>query len=214
MRSPARRPQHVAGERGLTLLEMLVTLVIVALVATILGQALAQLARVERLLESGQLRSATDSLRAEWVRDALAGLLPGGNERELVRGSEREIEGLSSAVPQIPAPGVARLHLRLVTDVGLNQTRLEMLREGKQAGDAVVLLRWPGPGGRFRYLDAQARWHDQWPLPAASAPGLQAEPTLPKAIALETGSENLGSLLAQPVVSSVPLPDRHRLEAM
>ena len=65
---------------GLTLMEMLVTLVILAMVAGILGQALGQLARIERLLEAGQLRSAVVSLRAEWVRGALAALIPGITE--------------------------------------------------------------------------------------------------------------------------------------
>ena len=59
----ARRRPSSLPTRGLTLLEMLVTLVIVALVAAILGQALGQLARIERLLESGQLRSAAAALQ-------------------------------------------------------------------------------------------------------------------------------------------------------
>lgn len=205
--------------RGFTLLEMLVTLVIVAMIATILGQALVQLARIERLLEGGQLRSATASLRAEWVRDALAALLPGSTEATRMHGSERELSGMSSDVPQMPVLGVAPLRLRLVSGAGA--TRLEMLPEGDPAPAAVVLLQWPGAQGRFRYLDAQGQWHDHWPMEFADVPlgtmttadaTAAAATALPRAIGLETGAEGPGWILAVPLASRVPEPTRAQLE--
>jgi prepilin-type N-terminal cleavage/methylation domain-containing protein len=205
-RRPARTLEH-----GLTLLEMLVTLVIVAMVATILMQALGQLTRVERLLESGQLRSASAALRAEWTRGALEALLPGAQDTEWLRGSERELQGLSSAVPMVPSAGLALLRLRLVTSDDGASTRLELLPENP-AGDAahaVVLLSWPGREGRLRYLDRQGLWSDRWPL-QPGPPG----PTLPSAVALETGSEGFGVLLAAPRASPVPMPTRRQMEGL
>ena len=216
----ARRRPSSLPTRGLTLLEMLVTLVIVALVAAILGQALGQLARIERLLESGQLRSAAAALRAEWVRDALTALTPDQNGTKPLRASERELDGLSSSSPQWPSSGEARLRLRLSTDSRAEQTQLELLPPDGGDGAPVVLLRWPGREGRFRYLDGQGQWHGQWPVAdAVDAAGLSADstlgpPRLPRAIALETGSSGLGTLLAQPALSSLFLPSRKTLEAL
>lgn len=201
-----RRPH---SPRGLTLLEMLVTLVIVAMVAAILAQALGQLARIERLLEGGQLRSVVVSLRAEWVRSALAGLLPGSTEAESLRGGERELRGLSSDVPQLPAPGRAPLHLRLLTDESLTSTRLELQPEPDSGAAPVVLLQWPGREGRFSYLDAEGRWGDRWP-PLSSG----TAPTLPRAVALDTGREGPGLLVAVPLAAPNPLPTRADLESM
>lgn len=204
--------------RGLTLLEMLVSLVIVSLVVTILAQAMGQLARIERLLEGGQLRSAVVALRAEWVRTALNGLLPGSIEAERLRGSERELQGMSSEVPQWPSSGPARLHLRLRTDPRGESTSLELLPDpvaGSEAA-AVLLLQWPGREGRFVYLDAQGNWGDRWPPASSTAPdpSAVASRTLPRAVALDAGPEGPGYLLAVPLAAPNPMPTRAMLESM
>ena len=198
---------------------MLVTLVILSLVATILSQALGQLARIERQLESGQLPSTVDSLRSEWVRAALAGLIPGTAPAEQVRGSVTEVQGLSSEVPQWPAPGLARLHLRLSIDERAGSTRLELLPESGDGAAAVVLLQWKGTGARFQYLDEQDRWGDRWPplstantaVAGTTSPTTQA---LPRAVALDTGPAGPGFLVAVPLASPTPQPTRATLEAL
>jgi prepilin-type N-terminal cleavage/methylation domain-containing protein len=209
----APRPAH-RRLRGLTLLEMLVTLVLVAVVATILTQALAQLARVERLLEAGQLRSLSASLRAEWTRSALEALLPGDQGAAGLRGGERELQGLSTAVPMLPSAGLALLRLHLVTSADNTITRLEMRPEERGvdaggAGPAVVLLSWPGREGRFRYRDRQGAWLDRWP-----PQGVANAAALPTAVALETGPDGYGALLAVPRASPVPRRTRLQLEGM
>jgi prepilin-type N-terminal cleavage/methylation domain-containing protein len=203
---------------GFTLLEMLVTLVILSLVATILSQALGQLARIERQLEGTQLRSVAVSLRAEWVRAALAGLMPGTTPAEQVAGSEREVQGMSSEVPRWPAPGLARLHLRLVTDDRAGVTRLELLPESGDRAAPVVLLQWAGQEGRFLYLDAKDRWSNRWPpLSTTTVDTGTAAPALapmPRAVALDTGPAGPGFLVAVPLASPSPPPTRAALEAM
>ena len=199
---------------GFTLMEMMVTLVIVSLVAGLVGQALFQLSRVERLLEGGQLRSMAASVRAQWVRSAIESLLPGeAGSADRLRGSERELQGLSTDVPMLPAPGLARLHLRLVflEPAGVTQLHLlaaEPVQGGAQA-EPVVLLTWPGRDGRFRYLDALGEWRGDWPAPLGP-PGA----ALPRAIALETGLPGMRLLLATTRASEVTLPTRAQLESM
>lgn len=215
-----RSPRRVCG---FTLLEMLITLVIVAMIAAILGQALGQLSRVERMLEGGQLRSMVISLRAEWVRNALTAILPGSTDAERMRGSERELTALSSDVPQFQAAGVASLRLRLVTDDRNQTTRLELQPEDSLASLPVVLLQWPGREGRFRYLDGDGNWQDRWPLPFVSAPLgttisaqalAAAAKALPRAIALDTGTQGPGFMVAVPLASKIPEPTRVQFEAM
>lgn len=198
---------------GLTLLEMLVTLVIVALVATILGQALSQISRVERLLESGQLRSAVASLRVEWVRNALAGMMPGWRAEEQLQGSARELRGLSSDLPAWPAPGIGRLHLRVITDAGADMTRLQLMRPDASDTEPATLLEWAGREGRWRYMDREGLWVDAWPPTTLDVvnPGATAQP---RAIALETGANGFGTLVAVPLATPTPQRTRAQLEAM
>jgi prepilin-type N-terminal cleavage/methylation domain-containing protein len=203
--------------RGFTLLEMLVTLVIVALVATILAQALGQVARIERLLDGGPLRSASASLRAEWVRLALESLQPGTQDSERVRGSARELQGLSSAVPMWPGVGTAQMQLRLVASDDRRTTRLELRLNGSDDAP-VVLHSWPGADGGFRYLDRQGAWLDHWPPETtdgvATSPLKATNPSLPRAVMLQTGAQPWGVLVAAPRVCGVPQSSRRQLEAL
>ena len=208
------RRQPTCRDHGFTLLEMLVTLVVVSLVAGLLGQALFQLSRIERLLEGGRLSSMADAVRANWVRSAIESLLPGeeGSSERLL-GSERELEGLSADVPMLPAPGLAKLHLRLEFDAAAGATQLQLLEsfasQGQDAREPVVLLSWPGREGRFRYLDDTGLWHENWPLPfKSSASGL------PRAILLETGLPTLPAFVAVTRASPVPALTRRQVESL
>jgi prepilin-type N-terminal cleavage/methylation domain-containing protein len=204
---------HRAG-RGFTLLEMLVTLVIVSLVAGIVWQAMGQLARIERLLEQGQLRSMAQAVRGEWVRSALVSLLPGAPQSgERLRGTASELQGLSAELPRWPTPGLAMLHLRLQHDTAGDFTALQIVGDAP-AGESTpqtvtVLLSWPGREGRFRFLDEHGQWQDRWP------PEDRADaPALPRAVLLETGLPELRLILAAPQASEVPLPSRGQVEAL
>lgn len=200
--------------RAFTLLEMLVTLVVVSLVAGLLGQALFQLSRIERLLEGGQLSSLADAVRADWVRGAIESLLPGeqGSSEPLV-GSARELEGLSADVPMLPAPGLAKLHLRLEFNAATEATQLQLLDTvavpGRGPSEPVVLLSWPGREGRFRYLDDGGQWHADWPRPLASR-----NSALPRAIVMETGLASLPVLVGATRASPVPEMTRRQVESL
>lgn len=209
------RPQR---NPGFTLLEMLVTLVIVSLVGALLSQALYQLGRVEQLMSGGQLRSMAESLRVEWVRDALTGLLPGEpSTAERFKGDATQLSGVSTAVPRFPVAGLGPLHLALRFDAEQGRTELVFsVPPTTRAIDAgapqplAVLLSWPGQAGRLRYQADDGSWHDSWP----PSMGSQTTKALPALIAVETGLPEMAQLFAAPRAADLQQPNRRTMESM
>lgn len=171
--------------RGFTLVEMLVTLALVALVGSLLWQALATVAQLENRLARTRTLSNDDLLRRAWVEQALAGVMTGP------QGDPLRFDGragqLSAYTTMPPRPG----------SLGPERVTLELqkLPEGwhllaRLAGAEapLELWQWRGDEARFEYLDAQGRWHDAWPQAAGaravSGTAPAAAPPLPAAVRL------------------------------
>lgn len=162
--------------RGFTLVEMLVTLAVMALVSTLLWQALATVAQLERRLDQTRTLSNDDQLRRTWVEQALFGVMAGADGDPLrFTGSAQRLSGYMS-MPPWPGPlGPQPMTLTLEQDG--DAQRLLARRTGDDA--ALELWRWAGRSGGFDYLDRGGTWRDVWP-PIDAA---QADP-LPVAIRL------------------------------
>ena len=162
--------------RGFTLVEMLVTLALVALVSSLLWQALATVARLEGQLARTRTVSNDDQLRRAWVEQALAGTMT-GPQGDPVHFSGDAMR-LSTYTTMPPWPGSLGPELMVLELEGNGAgQRLAARRRGAEA--TLELWRWAGGDGRFDYLDAGGNWHEAWPPPNAA----RAD-TLPAAIRL------------------------------
>lgn len=198
MTSPTR------GEAGgFTLLETLVTLAIAAAISSLLWQAMQQVARVERLLQSSGADQQRLAVQREWVRQAIESALP-----ESVRGEARfvgdgeRLRFTTAEPPRLAGETVGEVDLVMMRDTGSGTNTL-----GLNAGP--VLMRWEGRRAAFRYLDAKGVWQDSWPLP----PGVGARAVtraLPRAVMLDLGDEAGGPLLA--AIAATEPPRTRRLE--
>lgn len=198
--------------RGLTLMETLVTLVIMAMVVGVLSEGLFQVNRLEQRLSGGSMQVQLQRLRTLWAVMAIEGLLPGQRgAAERFVGDAGYLSGVSSQVPTVTAAGPQPFRLVLSFSEVLAQTELQFWAGAVAEGDsrvasapasAVVLTRWGGSGGGFRYLDADGSWRATWP------PADPFAPALPLAIGIDRG-EFLGWLLvAAPLASAEPLGRR------
>ena len=217
---------------GFTLLEMLLALLLFAIASSLVWQALATLARVERRLADSSVFASDEALRRQWVVQALAGVMNApGTDALQPRGSAQVLEAVSSAPPWPGAGGGQAMRLLLEQQDG-GQTVLwaqpiassaprggfpalgedALLAQGGKVGQRWELLRWPGRG-QWRYLDAAGQWQDVWP-PLLSVVALGGDGDLPplkipKAIAL-LGPPG-GLLLAAPQAGDNPMPSQREL---
>ena len=159
---------------GLTLLELLITLALVALMTAVLMQAMNQVRRVEDLMTAGRLDQQALQLRTEWLRAAAEAALPmPAGSPEQYRGAGREASWTTTQLPGRPGGAVGRIALQLQYDERQDRTRLLATSDGAQSSrpESWTVLSWTGRKGRLQYLDAQGGWPAAAlrfsPLPAA-----------------------------------------------
>jgi general secretion pathway protein J len=205
--------------RGFSLLEALVTLVILSMIATVMMQSLSQVLDLrERVLRS-ERDARVAALEERWFRESIGAAvadLPGA--AGAFQGDSRSMRFLG--LDPLDGSGLAVVEWRIeATPAG---ARLE-LRQGDRA--------WPLRGGfgaatGFRYLDAAGRWQSRWPPAAepgaapadAAIAGPNVREVLPQAVAIGLGEalEPEGPVWVADIGASagLPLPLRVRLEGL
>lgn len=185
-------------ERGFTLLEMLVVLVLTGFITTILFEGLSQTFRLQQHFGVEMFNTQQGAMRSDWFRQSINGLMPDHEDgRNKFKGDERRMSGLTTAPLTPESVGLAPLTWQLRFDPESGETRLHYGAEN----DAPAILAWPGNSGRFVYLDNKGEAHDTWP------PFLGNWPQLPNAIYLEAKrSDEPYTLVAVPKGLDNPLP--------
>jgi len=152
----------ILGQRGFTLVEMLVVLLIVGMAGSLLFEGAAQVMNIQARFGS-QLASLRDeALRADWLRQLVEGLQPDYAEgKQVFKGSPRGMSGLTTNPLSAGYGGLAGFALVLQQDTARAET---VLRYGADK-DAPEILRWAGDQGRFIYSDYKGELHEAWPPP-------------------------------------------------
>lgn len=217
MRLPMSRP---AAAPGFTLLEMLVTLALLAMVSALLWQAMGQVLRVERLLQRSSVDGQLDTVRREWIRGLIEASLveQRGAPRQFV-GDGQQFSLASAEALHLPGLNARQLQIRIQSDASGEGHRLVISQAAPGAGAdlseratansaGIELLSWRGRSGGIRYLDASGQWQSQWPTQpafvAASEADEQAQllvqraaaPRLPRAVWLDLGADVGGPLIS------------------
>jgi prepilin-type N-terminal cleavage/methylation domain-containing protein len=149
---------RVRRQGGFTLLETVVTLVIVALLVSMLMQALGQSMRLRTRILQVQAQSRQMLLQEAWFRESVVAAQPptARGLMDAFDGDVREVSYVSAA--PLAAQGSTRVRWWLGPD---GEGRLALHYSDPQAGDLVVV---PGPLSEagFSYMDAGGQWVSQW----------------------------------------------------
>lgn len=190
--------------RGFSLLEAMVTLVVIALVATLLMQSLAYVLAVRERVLRHERDARVAALHERWFRDsvvAAAADLPG--EAPAFAGDATTVR--FTTLEALKSGGIAAVSWRLV-----------------EAGPGLA-LEYAEDGGRWRlgaadleraafaYLDSAGRWHAAWPVEASP------REILPRALRMDattaTGERtwwaHVGAApgLTPPIINRLDAPD-------
>ena len=193
-------------ERGFTLLEVLVVMILTGLVSTILFEGLAQAVRIRQNagVESAQLQR--DAMRLAWYRQLVNGLIPDlPNGATRFQGGPTSFRGLSLNPVSVDSGALAPVGVTLAVDVATRTTALRVSSDESAAATKTIdLLHLAGTDFAFAYLDDDGHRSSVWPPQT-----LAARPQLPAAIwIVDTQSSDRSELLTATVLGLRDAPPR------
>lgn len=151
---PPVRGRRLAG--GFTLLEAIVTLVIVSLLVAVLMQSLSHALNLRTRLLRVQAEARTDFLQEAWFRDAVSGAQ--ADFDDALGAMDGSAEALSYATPvPLVAQGMSRARWWLAGPPGAVS-----LRYSDSAAEDLVIVRGPLRDASFAYLSRDGEWRDTW----------------------------------------------------
>lgn len=173
--------EKIIGDRGFTLVEALVVLVITGLLALTAVQGLGIILGSRSSMSVAVDRLQPTILTRAIIVDPLSGVIPDYKDKPNVFvGNQSRIRGMTTR----PVNGIAGaprpFQLRFSAVGGGDATALIYTND---RGQDFELDRWPGQGGRFSYRDISGPWVAQWPLPQDDT-----APQTPWLIRLDTGN--------------------------
>lgn len=145
-----------ARQRGLTLLEMMVVLLIAGMAVALGFQSLGQWRRANAAISgiSGAIQQTT--LTESWLTDSLRGLIP--VPEATFDGDADKLQGVTTLPVQSHQGGATDIEWSLRSEAGLQHL---LLKEGSERSLDLPL---PGVrGARFAYMDEEGKLHAQWP---------------------------------------------------
>lgn len=164
MTEPVRNAHGIrSAQAGFTLLEAIVTLVIFALIITVLMQSLQQALKVRERVYQHQQATRTDQLQSDWFRETLAGAIaPAAGEGPTLEGTRSSL----SVTTQSPIEG---RYMQRITWLLKPVQGGDDLRYSSPDWKETIIMQGPLADAGFAYLDARGEWHDRW-QPAANDP--------------------------------------------
>ena len=178
------------AQRGFTLFEMLVVMVITGLMSAVLMQGFSIILGT-RLAVTNTISNLQELILSQNIPvDPLRGILPDyRNNPNQFRGQSRSLTGqtLRPLLSPVGAPTPFRMTFDYSTD---NDTTALVYEEPGRP--KVELARWRGSNQAFKYRDITGNWEPTWPPPASTSQTpwliwIDAGPTITPLIAAVTG---------------------------
>jgi prepilin-type N-terminal cleavage/methylation domain-containing protein len=197
------QPKDVCRQAGFTLVEALVTLVLISLVVAIALGSLRQVLDARSRLRPYLDQSEETMLIASWFRQTIGALIADYDKgKDRFAGTADRISGLTASPLVGPSgtPTTFRWSLRYDAD-----TNFTMLDYAERPAGTIEIARWPGHDAVFTYYDQNQEWQRAWP--PADLGQSTPTPQLPRLVRLGGLAADLfPTIVAAPRASPVPRP--------
>ena len=161
---PARqRSPATSRSRGLTLVELLVTLLLVSLLGTLLVQSVSFFAARYEAVQRVARQAARADMQQRWFAASVRGLVPEGVPARRFEGGPATFKGTTLAPLEAPSGLPVVVQWRIAAAANGNSA----VGYAEAGGPHRRVLARPQPLA-FQYADAARAWHNRWP-PASTA---------------------------------------------
>lgn len=161
-----------APQRGFTLIEILVVLIMTGMVSGILFQAIERAYRLQERFGIELFSAQQGQMATDWYRQTIQGLRPDYPDgKSQFKGTQNEFSGLTdlSLGQNQGMPTAITWQLRNNPESG--QTELRYL----ESQQATTILAWPRTEAHFVYMDDKQAPHELWPPPLGLWPQLPSQ---------------------------------------
>lgn len=179
--------QYRRTDRGFTLIEMLVVMILVSMIVTVLFQGLSQAIRIRRSAGIETAQVAREAMRRVWYRQLINGLVPDDEDGTgIFQGGPTSFKGQSTNAIDFDTGAVLPVTVALEVDAA-SDTTIVRVTTGSVANEQhqTALLSLPGMNFGFAYVDSDASQSSVWPRRV-----IGKSPQLPAAIWIVDGSGN------------------------
>lgn len=200
------RAKSGGRQSGFTLVEVLITLVLVAMVAAVAFGSLTQVFEARNRLRPYLDQSEQTTLVASWFRQTIRALLADYDDGpHPFAGTTTQIAGLTAS-PLIGPPGTpVAFRWSLKYDAARDVTMLEY---GEGPSQTMQIVSWTGRGGTFTYYGDDQKWHAAWPPPDADQG--KSIPQLPQLVRLSEAPPDLVPMIVAATRASAVPPQPRR----
>lgn len=161
---PARQRSPAAGRaRGLTLVELLVTLLLVSLLGTLLVQSISFFAARYESVQRVARQAARADMQQRWFAASVRGLVPEGVPARRFEGGPAAFQGTTLAPLEAPSGLPVVVRWRIAAAANGNSA----VGYAESGGPHRRVLARPQPLA-FQYADAARAWHERWPPEGAA----------------------------------------------
>ena len=180
--------------KGLTLLEILVVLVIVSITSTLIFQSLWQLMHLQNRLQQSDQKNESMVLESDWFRQIISSIYISTSNKEDLTGTDALLKGwtFSPLSSLIGAPTRFQLEIKRDPATGSSKLTYEDEYSARQ-----TLIDFGTARVSFTYLDETGEKHQVWP------PAFSSEKILPRNVILNiVGKQGIESIVATPMAAS------------
>ena len=147
----------MSGCKGLSLVEMMVVLVIVAIVTGLLVEGLGNAMLLFERVNTRQIDRFGEAIEIAWWRESVEAAAPNRWRRSDFRGTDRSLQ-LETYQPLIGPAGIPTPVIWTIEGGRLRYR--ERLASGQLSESIGIDI---GPGAAFRFMDREGVWFDRWP---------------------------------------------------